>query len=91
MDKVHRATYKTPTEEHGLIVPKRFPTVPYQCSILFKNMGSFKRQSEFRKAENIDKPVSPNLGVQRHQRPSFVTSRRILERQQRACDLDGRG
>ena len=32
----------------------------YQCSILFKNMGSFSRKSEFRKAENIDKPISSN-------------------------------
>ena len=32
----------------------------YQCSILFNNMGSFNRKSEFRKAENMSKPVSPN-------------------------------
>ena len=32
----------------------------YQCSILFNNMGSFNRKSEFRKAENMDKPVSPH-------------------------------
>ena len=32
----------------------------YQCSILFNNMGSFKRKSEFRKADNIDKPISSN-------------------------------
>ena len=30
----------------------------YQCSILFNNMGSFNRKNEFRKAENIDKPIS---------------------------------
>ena len=28
----------------------------YQCRILFNNMGSFNRKSEFRNAENIDKP-----------------------------------
>ena len=32
----------------------------YQCSILFNNMGSFIRKSEFRKAENMYKPVSQN-------------------------------
>ena len=32
----------------------------YQCSILFNNMGSFNRKSEFREAENMCKPVSPN-------------------------------
>ena len=54
----------------------------YQCSIVFNNMGSCNRKSEFRKAENMDK---------RHQRPSAVTSCRILWKQLRACDLDGRG
>ena len=29
----------------------------YQCSILFNNVGSFNRKSEFRKAENIEKPI----------------------------------
>ena len=28
------------------------------CSTLFNNMGSFNRKNEFRKAENIDKPIS---------------------------------
>ena len=32
----------------------------YQCSILFNNMGSFNRKSEFRKSENVDKPISSN-------------------------------
>ena len=32
----------------------------YQCSILFNNMGSFNRKSEFRKVENIVKPSSSN-------------------------------
>ena len=32
----------------------------YQCSILFNNMGSYNRKSEFRKAENKDKPISSN-------------------------------
>ena len=31
----------------------------YQRSIIFNNMGSFNRKSEFRKAENMDKPISP--------------------------------
>ena len=30
----------------------------YRCSILFNNKGSFDRKSEFRKAENMDKPVT---------------------------------
>ena len=30
----------------------------YQCSILFNNMGSFNRKSEFQKAENLNKPVT---------------------------------
>ena len=32
----------------------------YQCSILLNNMGSFNRKGEFRKAENMDKPISLN-------------------------------
>ena len=32
----------------------------YQCSIIFFNMGSFNRKSEFRKAENSGKPISSN-------------------------------
>ena len=32
----------------------------YQRSILFNNMGSFSRKSEFRKAENMFKPFFPN-------------------------------
>ena len=49
----------------------------YQCSILFNNISSFNRKSGYR--------------TQRHQRPSAVTSQIILGKQQRACDLDGRG
>ena len=30
----------------------------YQCSILFNNLGSFNRKSEFRKPENLNKPVT---------------------------------
>ena len=30
----------------------------YQCGILFNNMGSFSRKSEFQKAENLGKPVT---------------------------------
>ena len=30
------------------------------CSVLFNNLGSFKKKSVFRKAENIDKPISSN-------------------------------
>ena len=31
---------------------------PYQCSILFNNMGSFNWKNEFRKVENMDKTVT---------------------------------
>ena len=31
----------------------------YQCSILFNDMGSFNRKSEFRRVENTHKRVSP--------------------------------
>ena len=30
----------------------------YQCSILYNNMVSFYRKSEFRKPENLNKPVT---------------------------------
>ena len=30
----------------------------YQCGILFNNMGSFNRKSDFRKAEDMSKPVT---------------------------------
>ena len=33
-------------------------TSSYQCSILFNNMGSFNRKSEFRKSENVGKPLT---------------------------------
>ena len=32
-------------------------TSSYQCSILFNNMGSFNRRSEFRRSENVGKPL----------------------------------
>ena len=31
----------------------------YQCSIVFKNMGSFDRKIEFRRVENMHKPITP--------------------------------
>ena len=33
----------------------------YQCSILFNNIGSINRKSEFRKPENLNKPVSTKV------------------------------
>ena len=30
----------------------------YQCSILFNNMGSFNRKSEFQRPENLNKPIT---------------------------------
>ena len=32
---------------------------PNKCSFLFNDMGSFNRKSEFRKADNMHKPVFP--------------------------------
>ena len=32
----------------------------YQCSILFNNMVSFKRKGEFRKPQNLNKPIAKN-------------------------------
>ena len=64
---------KTPTQDHGLIIVEASSTIreetnadlynvsTYQCSILFNNMGSLNRKSEFRKVENMYKPVSPNV------------------------------
>ena len=43
---------KTGTNVELLNVPT------YQCSILFNNMGSFNRKSEFRKPENRNKPIT---------------------------------
>ena len=62
-EKMHRATSEDAFPQS---VRKAGPEVDfhnlstYQCSILFNNMGSFNRKSEFRKAENIDKPISGN-------------------------------
>ena len=61
----------------------------YQCSILFNNMGSFNRKSEFRKSENMDKLASPHEKFNVTNDPQL--SQRILVKQLRACDLDGRG
>ena len=45
--------------ERGCLNVDLYSVSTCQCSILF-NMGSFNRKSEFRKAENMYKPVSPN-------------------------------
>ena len=72
-EKMHRATYEDAFSRSWFdycrsifpqSVRKAGPNVDlynvstYQCSILFNNMGSFKRKTEYRKAENMDKPVS---------------------------------
>ena len=66
---------KTSTQEHDWLLPKRLPTVrekdssnvdffykvsTYQCSILFNNIDSFNRNSDFRKVENMHKLLSSN-------------------------------
>ena len=63
----------------------------YQCSILFNNMGSFNRKSEFRKAENMDKPVSPQEKFNVTSDPQLSLLREFWGKQLRACDPDGRG
>ena len=35
-----------------------FNVSKYQCSILFNNMGSFSRKSDFRRPENLNKPIT---------------------------------
>ena len=72
-EKMHRATLRRRPHKHDLTVAEvslhnlqgkeaqklismRCSTC--QCSILFDNMGSFNKKSEFRKAENLDKPIS---------------------------------
>ena len=35
-----------------------FNVPTYQCSILFNNMGSLNRKSEFRRPENLNKPTT---------------------------------
>ena len=73
-DKMHRATYEDACTRARFdycrnafprSVRKAGPDVDlynvstYQCSALFNNLGSFNRMSEFRKAENMNKPFSP--------------------------------
>ena len=63
----------------------------YQCSILFNNMGSFNRKSEFRKAENIDEPIASKEKFDVTNDPHLSLLTEILKKQPRACDLNGRG
>ena len=65
-----------------------FNVPTYQCSILFNNMGSVNQKSEFRRPVNLNKPYYQRSKVQCRR---FVTSQRILVKQLRACDSDGRG
>ena len=39
---------------------EQFHMSTYQCSILFNNMGSFSRKSEFRKSHNLSNPIAKN-------------------------------
>ena len=74
-EKMHRATSEDAYTKAWFDCCRRiFPTIreegrpgvdfynvsTYQCSILFNNMGSFNRKSEFRKAETVGKPISSN-------------------------------
>ena len=84
-EKMHRATHEDScTFDHcrsvfPQSVRKASPDVDlynvstYQRSILFNNMESFNRKSDFQKAENMHKPLSP-------QEKSNVTDDRQLSR-----------
>ena len=48
------------THKHGFDYSRCVSPPTYQCSILFNNMGSFNRKSEFRKPENRYK-LSPKV------------------------------
>ena len=78
-EKMRRATSKDACTILPQSVRKAGPDVDFhnvstcQCSILFNNMGSFNRKSEFRKAENIVKPISSN--VKSSTLPAILTCR----------------
>ena len=57
----------------------------YQCSILFNNMGSFNRKSEFQRPENLNRPITKG------EKFSVADLSRILGKQLRECDSDSRG
>ena len=71
--KKHRATHEDAYSKAGFyycrgIFPQSvrkagsdvdlYSVSTYQCSILFNNMGSFNRKSEFWKRENLNKPIT---------------------------------
>ena len=71
-DKMHRATYDDASTQAWFdnsrsVFPQSerktgtnfelFNVPTYQCSILFNNMGSFNWKSEFRRPENLNKPI----------------------------------
>ena len=52
-----RSVFPQSVRKTGTIVG--FFNVPtYQCSILFNNVGYFKRKSDFRRPENLNKPIA---------------------------------
>ena len=104
-EKVHRATYEDAYTRAWFdqcrsvfpqYVRKAGPNVDfynvstYQCSILVNNMGSFNRKSEFRKAKNMDKPVSLGEKFNVTNDPQLSPLREFWGTL-RACDLDGSG
>ena len=88
------------THKHGMITLDLFPKsarkkgkdvellkVPtFQCSGLFNNMGSFNRRREFRKSENLKKPITKG----KIQHRWTVATPGILEKQLCSCYLDAR-
>ena len=60
----------------------------YQCSILFNNLGSFNRKSEFWKPENLNKP---NTKVKKLNFDELSLLKEFGRKQLCSCFIDGRG
>ena len=59
-----------------------------QCSILFNNMGSINRKSEFRKPENLNKPI---VKCERFNVAELSLLKEFLVKQLCSCHHVGRG
>ena len=90
---------KTPTQKHGLIIAEASPHSPCEKQAQTLTFTTCQRTSAASSSpeewiseswEHVHSDF-PKWKVQRHQRPSAVTSQRFLGKQLRACDLDGRG
>ena len=65
-----------------------FNVPTYQCSILFNNMSSFNRKSEFRRPENLNKPITK---FEKFNVADLSLLTESWRKQLRACDSDSRG